>query len=488
MIGAVSSTPVDRQHSPPRPTDDRSGLIVVGAGPTGRDVVRRTAHVLQVTLLDKDLAPDEVPETLAGARFIRGDGTSMVVLKEAGVLHAHALVAATSNDDINMEICRLAVTAKVPEVLCRVSDPTRIREAVAVGARPVSSSEAMASAIVTRLPGVVVTTSEVGLGQGDILQVRVLPSSPVIGNQIRDVATREYLIAAIYRDGKLVVPHGDTVIRARDQVLLVGEPNTLGAVAEYFRLGGAQFPHQFGRAVMVWADAANETLIDEARWIRSVTNTSGFLRVGMPGEPQPTSEPWPVLLDAEGVRRDGSVTAVGLQPVQDTHPGLYVIEPPTRRVFREKGMAPLRSLLDAAHAPMLLARGTHPYRRILVAVTDSASSWRGLELAVDIARLLGSSITAVHVSPPRFIGGDRAEETARRVQGRVEELARLFDVEMECLLREGNPVREVHALARDHELLVVARGRAQRDTYLQPDVGLRMVLGCGCSAIVLTRD
>ena len=488
MVGAVSSTPVDKKQPHPRPTDDRGGLIVVGAGPTGRDVVRRTAHVLQVTLLDKELALDEVPEVLAGARFIRGDGTSMLVLKEAGVFQAHALVAATSDDDVNMEVCRLAVTAKVPEVLCRLNNPSRISEAVALGARAVSAPEAMASAIVTRLPGVVVTTSEVGLGQGDILQVRVLPGSPVVGNQIRDVATREYLIAAIYRDGRLVVPHGDTVIEAGDQVLLVGEPTTLGAVADYFRLGGAQFPHQFGRAVMVWGDVANVALFEEARWIRSFTNTPGFLRVGLPGEPPATSEPWPVSVEVQGLRKDGSVNAAGLKPIEEARPGLYVLEPPTRRVFRERGMAPLRSLLDVAQAPILFARGTHPYRRILVAVTDSASSWRGLELAVDIARLLHSSVTAVHVSPPRFIGGGRAEETAQRVRTRVEELARLFDVEMECLLREGNPVREVHALTEDHGLLVVARGRSQRDTYLEPDVGLRMVLGCECSAVILTRD
>lgn len=449
--------------------------------------MRRTANVLSVTLLDKEMVEADLPKNF-GARFLRGDATSNLVLKDAGVATAYALVAATPIDDVNLEVARLAVGAGVPEVLCRLHDPARVVEAVALGARAVSAPEAMASAIVTRLPSVVVTTSEVGLGKGDIVQVRVLPGSPVVNNRIRDIATREYLVAAIYRDGKLVVPHGDTTIEPNDQVLLVGEPETLGAVAQYFRLGGAQFPHQFGRAVVVWSDAERTAVIEEAAWIRQVTNTSAFLRVAMPDAKPATAEPWPVQLLAEGVRKDGSATAKGLEPVKESHPGLFVIAPPQKGLFRETGVAPLRSLLDTAQAPILIARGSHPYSKILVAVTDGASSWRGLELAVDIARLLGSQITAVHVTPPRFIGGERREATAQKVRARVEDLGRLFDVELECLLLEGNPVHQVTKLADEYQLLVAARPRQHADTYLKPDVGLRMVQGCKCSAILLTRD
>lgn len=468
--------------------EDRRGVIVLGAGPAGRDVARRLSHVLTVTVIDKDIDPGIPPDEMEHVRLIRGDGTSQLVLRDAEIGSARAFIATTHNDDVNIEACRLANEAHVPEIILRLNEPGREAEALSVGARPVSSANAMASAMISRIPGVVTTTSEVGLGKGDILQVQVLPGSPVVGNQIRHVATREYLVGAIYRDGKLVIPHGDTVIQAGDQVLLVGEPSTLGAVAEYFRLGGAQFPHQFGQSVVVWANQEELRVYDEARWIRGVTQTSTLLRVAAPDEPQGTSEPWPVHLQAAGVRPDGSASREGLAAVEAARPGLYVVEPPVRALFGDSRRAPLRSLIDVAHAPILLARGTHPYERILVAVTESASSWRGLELAVDIARLLGSRITAVHVSPPRFIGGDKAQEVAQRVKGRVGELGRLFEVDIDCRLVEGNPVREVGKLAESHQLLVVARKRAQSNTYLEPDVGLRMVLGCACSAIVLTRD
>lgn len=453
------------------------------------DVAQRTARVLPVTVLDKNLSIDALPEPLQGARFIRGDATSLLVLREAGVHDAYALIAATSEDDANIEACRLAVECGVPEVLCRLTDPSRSGEAVAVGAQIVTGHHAMAGALTAQLPGVVVTTSEVGLGQGDILQVRVLAGSPVVGNTIKDVATREYLVAAIYREGELVVPHGDTIIEAGDQVLLVGRPDTLRAVAEYFRLGGAQFPHQFGRAIIVWDPAltADPAVYEEARWIREITGTADYLRAASPQSPEAKVEPWPVELGvAPG--RAGRVALSAMKGVLAANPGIFVVPPASQRLFRERGMRALRSLLDVAPSPLLIARGSHPYRRILVAVSASASSWRGLELALDIARLLDAEITAVHVAPPGFIGGDKAAESAGRIGERVKQLGRLYDVPIEFRLIEGNPIHKVLALCANSQLLVVARARHQSDSYIQPDVGLRMALGARCSAMLLSWD
>ncbi len=444
---------------------------------------------MPVTVLDRKVSQDALPEPLEGARFIRGDATSLLVLREAGVADAYALVAATSEDDVNIEACRLAVECGVPVVLCRLQDPRRAAEAGTIGAQVVTGPQAMGGALTAQLPGVVVTTSEVGLGQGDILQVRVLAGSPVVGQTIKAVATREYLVAAIYRDGELVVPHGDTVIDAGDQVLLVGRPDTLRAVAEYFRLGGAQFPHQFGRAVIVWDpdQSAAPAVYEEAAWLREITGCTDYLRVAVPDGPSSEAEPWPVELGVSP-GRGGRVPVTALESVFAANPGLFVVPPARQRLFRERGMGAIRSLMNVSPSPLLIARGSHPYRRILVAVSGSPSSWRGLELAVDIARLLGSQIFAVHVAPPVFIGGFRAQEDSARVAERVEQLGRLYEVPLKFALIVGNPIKRVLALCAQSQLLVVAREHNEPDSYIEPDVGLRMALGARCSALLLSWD
>ena len=471
-------------HDPSPPSGDttsgRSGLLVVGAGPTGVGVVERTARIIAVTLIDKDPRRLEALATLEGATLLQGDATSALVLKEAGVDAAYALVAATSDDSTNIEACRLAVALGVPEVICRISDPGRADAVMALGAQPVTAHMSMAGAITARLPGVVVTTSEVGLGRGEILQVRVMPGSLVIGRPLSEVATREYLVGAIYRDGELLVPHGDTKVEAGDQVLLVGEPETLRAIANYFRLGAAQFPRQFGRSVIWWDPDGDGPGFEEASWLRDLAGLERFHRVVPYGTPATAGGGWPTPVPL------GPTEKELMDPVLAHHPAVLVIPAPVPRILGYSSTRPLRALYNRARSPLLIARGTQPYRSILVPVGASETSFRGLELAVDVARMVGARITVMHATQPRFLGGSVGAERAEQVVTHVEGVARLYDLEVAVRVVEGNPVRAVVAAAGEHQLVVSTRRRLQPDTYFRPDVGLRIALQAPCSVLLLS--
>ncbi len=460
----------------------RSGLVVLGAGATGLAVVDRIAHIVDVTLIDKDASRLESSLIDPGASLLNGDGTSALVLREAGVHEAASFIACTGDDAANIEASRIAVELGVQSVICRLADAKRKAEVMALGAQPVTGKQAMAGALLARLPGVVATTSEVGLGQGEILQVRVMPGSLVIGRTLAEVATREYLVAAIYRGGELIVPHGDTAVQAGDQVLLVGEPETLRAIADYFRLGGAQFPLQFGRSVVLWDPSDDKRTFDEAQWIADLAGITRFHRVVPYGTPVPPDAPSPTPVPL-------GPTQVELpDPMLATKPGVLVIQAPTRSLIGLQDAQPLRALYDRARSPVLLSRGTHPYRSILVPVGGTATSWHGLDLAIDVARMMGARITALHCTQPQFIGGSLGAERASAVVEKVETVAALYGLELDLKVVEGNPVRAVAREAKDHELVVVARRRAQPDTYFRPDVGLRVALQVPCSALLLSFD
>ncbi len=489
-VMSATAEPPDPHVVPSPDTDPRAeitsrhGLIVVGAGGTGRGIVEQTAHAMQVSLIDKTHAKEDLSEKLPGARCIHGDGTSLLVLREAGVERAYALVAATSDDRVNIEACRLAVECGVPSVFCRLKDPSLRARVLAVGAFPVTEQQALAGAITSRLPGVVNTTSEVGLGQGEILQVRVTAGSLAIGHALKDIGTREFLVAAIYRGGELVVPHGDTVVHADDQVLLVGLPDTLRAVAEYFRVGTAQFPMQFGRAIVVWDRSRQEGVLAEADWLREHTRVEGGLH-RVTGDDAIQEEPIVSRVEVRSLDLDLNQTGQFAR-LHAVHPGLYVVRAPWQRLFQRRGMRPIRRLLKKAHAPVLISRGTAPYRRILAPIGDSETAWVGVELAIDVARQLDASVTLLHVRAPQFVGGDSAGERALRIRRQAEDIARLYKLDIQVLEVEGNPIREAREVARDHQLCVVARRRGQGNTYLRPDVGLRIALDVPCSSMLLS--
>lgn len=461
---------------PPPPTEARSGLIVVGRGQTALEVARRVHKMVQSMTLICD-GREELPEELEDVKLISGDACSRLVLEQAGVAHVAGLLACTADDTFNMEVSRLAVEAGVPHVICRLTTPDLSDEVLALGARPVAQSGALAAAMAALLPGVVATTSQVGLGQGEILQVRVMPGSLVVGRTIATIATRAFLIAAIYRDGHLVVPHGDTRIRAGDQVLLIGEPETLAAVADYFRLGGARFPGQFGRAIVAWDRSNHELVVDEARQLVRHARKMGFVRITEPHSPQlepGRPEPQPLLLGA-GPLPDRTTLGAAV----------WVLDPPSARGFATRRTSRLRTLLRATQSPVLLARGSAPYRRLLVPMSDSGTAWRGLELAVDIARLMQAEVTALHVKQPAFLGGASGEETASQAIETVEQIARLYNLKVHVQVAEGNPIKCAARVAEDHQLVVVAHRPGQRDTYFNPDVGLRIALTVPCSALLL---
>jgi nucleotide-binding universal stress UspA family protein len=406
----------------------RVGVLVVGAGPTGLEVVRRTSKVTAVTLVDKAFSDSLWRLESDGVRLVEGDASSALVLRDAGAAEAYALLAATSEDEANIEACRLAVEFGVPEVICRITDPQNSARATAVGAQPVTSPVAMASALTARLP------------EGD-------------------------------------------------QVLLVGEPDTLRAIADYFRLGAAQFPRQFGYSMVLWDEGGDKRICGEAEWLADVSRIESCYRLEEPRSTAGDTSQGDCADELKDRWRPLPLSAPPadpFEPVSDVHPALYIVAPPQTGLFNNRSLGTLGALLDRSSSPVLIARGSAPYRRILVPVTDSPTSWRGLELAVDIARLMDAKITALHVPQPRFLGGDTGDARTAAVVKSIEDIARLYGLHFEVQVQEGNSIRTTARVAEEHQLVVASRRRNQPDSYFAPDVGLRIALAAPCSAVLLS--
>lgn len=95
-----------KQTPQPR-TPPRGHWILLGYGRMTRHLVERIAQIdLPVTVIDLHDAPEELP---AGVRWIQGDGTGALALRQAGIEDAVGLIGATANDVNNLSA---AVTAR----------------------------------------------------------------------------------------------------------------------------------------------------------------------------------------------------------------------------------------------------------------------------------------------------------------------------------------------------------------------------------------
>ena len=113
-------------------------IIVVGAGGTARELLRRLGDRWEVVLVDPDQSKLDAAGQIRPCTVVVGDGSSAVTLRKAGLDDADAMVAASGDDDVNLEATRFAREAGVLRVITVVSTPERVADFRELGAEVVS--------------------------------------------------------------------------------------------------------------------------------------------------------------------------------------------------------------------------------------------------------------------------------------------------------------------------------------------------------------
>lgn len=483
-------------------------VVIVGAGSTGRALADRISSRHEVVLVDPDVealdgddsnsesTEDKKATSDQGVTVVRGDGTSRIQLQRAFTDDGPcALVAAGGSDEVNLETVRLGKKLGYEPVLALQHDRVSADKYFALGVTVLDRAQLLADHLELSLEhqGAVVPTG-IGLGRGELVEIRLMGTSPVLDRPLKDMAPESWRIAAVFRDDQLIVPTGDITLQIDDRVLLVGDPGVLRSVAEYIRLGTPQFPRQFGpNVVSVERDSSDTKHRGEPKWLASSCSPSVWAR-GVPGqgpaEPDVTDTGNDDLAPGEqtttfgyGSFEDGGF----IGQIQREHPGVVVTRPFKRsKLARFTGRRGADAwLCDGLNAPVLFNRGTFPYRRILLPVSASRLSVDAAELAIDLTRRLSGELTAVNVDLPRYISGETEEMIHFEVVP-VKRLCQLYEVPLEYRHHVGNPVRLLLQEARHHDLIVMARRRRRKDTYFTPDVALRIAREATCSVLILT--
>ena len=102
---------------------------------------------------------------------------------------------------------------------------------------------------------------------------------------------------------------------------------------------------------------------------------------------------------------------------------------------------------------MLVARGTHPYREVLVPARSSPSAKAAARAAIDLARVGQAGLTGLGVVDANFIAGPGAADAVREAAGQLKQEAAVQGVSLKRRIRRGNPVRVFREFETD--LLVV---------------------------------
>lgn len=444
-------------------------VIVVGAGGTTRELLRRLGELWSVTVVDTD------EHALEGARAVRdieevvGDGSSALVLKRAGIDEADALIAAADDDDVNLEAARIAHEAGLLRVVSVVAAPERIPEYRELGIVTVSPRNLAARQLEVELEPRRITSTDFASGKAEAIELEITPDSAVRDMALRDLHSETWVVAAVLRDGDLIVPHGETRLLAGDRVTVVGRATDFPTIVRTFTAGESRFPLNFGRKVAVVLDSFDDLDGPVSEALSCVRNTqaAGLLVVHRDldrdvGRSEPVAE----MIDKLETRTEGvdvtyhpapgDLDGAMIDVVATESVGILVVPAPRGgEVFGRFRTAKLLNRYGPAGVPILVSRGSHPYASVLVPARRTAAGEAAGRAGIDIARTSGATLTGVAVIPPAFVGDESDVDQAKQAAAWLRQEAAVQGIQPKRRVRRGNPVRVIEDAASNVSLIVL---------------------------------
>lgn len=470
-------------------------LIVVGAGSTARALLRRLGQRWEVTVVDHDADRLAAAEAIRPIESVLGDGADPAILERAGLASATALVAATDDDAVNLIVCRSAAAAGVT-ASALAADPERLADYRGAEIAALSPDRLAARLVISELEPRRVFSAGMAAGLAEGLDFRIVTDSPLRGRALRDLSS-EWLVVSVLREGRLIVPHGGTVLQAGDLVTVVGAREDYADIVAAFTMGVARFPLDYGPSVGVALGDPDDVAGPVAEAMRladgSTAESVTLFHTTIDGDVDPDgAAALESLLGRATARADlvpvrtrrveGSPSAALLARPRDELVGLLVVPADRRR----RGAAKLMRAAHRLDRPMLFSRASGPYERIVVPARDTPAGWAAGRAAIDIGSQSGLPLTAVAVVSPPYIADEGEQERALRSAARLQEEAAVQGVSVRRAVVRGNAVREIERFLSPETLLVLGMPRRTPST-LVPGIAGHLVRRTPCSVLVVPQ-
>lgn len=223
-------------------------IIILGAGQVGSSVAANLcSEANDITVVDSDPGRLQLLQDRFDLRTVVGHASHPQVLGRAGAQDADMIIAVTNSDETNMVACQVAYTLfNTPTKIARIREhqyqahPGLFRpEALPIDV--LISPEQEVTDYTKRLiefPGAL-QVFDFAEGKVQLVAARAFYGGPLVGRRLRELPLQlpgiETRVTAIFRRQEVIIPHGDTVIEAGDDVFFIAAPKHIRAVMSEFR-------------------------------------------------------------------------------------------------------------------------------------------------------------------------------------------------------------------------------------------------------------
>ncbi len=216
-------------------------VVILGAGLVGWRLARQLiSEGKEVTVIERN--PEEARRAAdrLDCRVITGEGNSVPVLKKAGIEQADFFVSVTESDEINMIACSLvAAEYSDPVTVARVrnvaySTSRMVRQRLYGIDHVINPEIEAARAVIRSLERGAVGTVNLFADSGlTMTSITIDPGCSLVGRLVMDIRkslSGDFLLPLIIRDGKSMIPGGETMILAQDMIYIIAGAEGTDAV------------------------------------------------------------------------------------------------------------------------------------------------------------------------------------------------------------------------------------------------------------------
>ena len=441
-------------------------VIIVGAHGEAKELINRVSSGWSISVIDLDQEKLRNFTTNRQIDKIQGDATSSLVLKKAGLDEATAIVTLTLSDEVNLEILKIAKQNNILRLSSIINDSSHIDKFKELDVELVEPDILLARRFEHILePRRVVSQAFAG-GRAEALEIEISSDSPVRGKKLREIGSDYYIVGALLRKGKVIIPHGDTEIETGDLVTIVLQSGAFSNVINLFSGSESRFPLEFGKDIVVVLDNEKnlKNLSESEFFIRNTKSTSLKLITKedlFDNNLESTEETLKaVLKDQEfDITYRNKISNKDLENFINENSIGTIFYPVEDSISKSK-IKSLISIANKSKIPVLFSRSTYPYKTIGLLINDNFDENSSNAIAFDLSSTMSAKLVGVIINQPTFLQSDGEQKVSDTVQ-KLQDLALSHEVQLDFENFEGNEAKIFTDQTSSYDLSIIGSNSSQ---------------------------
>jgi len=219
-------------------------IVIVGAGKLGSKLAEALSQEdNDVTIIDVEDNALQRIRHVSDVLAVKGNGLQVTVLEQLNIRNTSLLIAVTSSDESNVLICTTAKKLGCKQTIARIRNPDYANQLDFLKTQMeidyIVNPERETAREIAKflLKGYIFHMEHFAQGRVGMMDFRIHNNHAFEGKRIRDLSLPDStLIAAIEREGTIIIPHGNTELKNLDSVYIIGKRESINLLSPAIEL------------------------------------------------------------------------------------------------------------------------------------------------------------------------------------------------------------------------------------------------------------